>query len=285
MISAKVVLHSKSEAGAEIWTLVLRYHRFIHPELMTHRKFSRNASSSRAVPAKRLLREAVKDTAVPLHWGANQAGMQASAELTGWRRWLAKVLWRSSCLSSAAHAWALIKLGLHKQVANRILEPYTHITVVVTTTNLGHFMNLRHHPAAQPEMRILAEYIYEATKDHKPQFLATGEWHLPFVTTEEWMAYHQGVVDLVHLVAASTARAARTSYNNHDGTRPDLQKDWDLTEKLVSSGHWSPTEHQAQAHADPKHISGNFDGYVQFRKMFSDEYVPEFKQARLSKAA
>jgi thymidylate synthase ThyX len=282
VISAEVVLHSKSEAGAEIWTLKLRYHRFIHPELMTHRKFSRNASSSRAVPAKRLLREAVNDTAVPIHWGANQAGMQARAQLTGWRLWLAQKLWRSSCLFSAAHAWALIKLGLHKQVANRVLEPYTHITVVVTTTNLGHFFNLRHHPDAQPEMAALAECIYLATRDHKPEILPTGAWHLPFILEEEWTSYFAGKVQLMHLIAASAARAARTSYNNHDGTTADLSKDWDLAEKLVNSGHWSPTEHQARAHADPKFVSGNLDGFEQFRKMFTDEYRPKFEQRKLA---
>lgn len=280
MISAEVVLHSKSEAGAEIWTIKARYHRFAHPELMTHRKLSRNASSSRAIPARRLLREALHDMAIPIHWGANQPGMQARKELTGWRRWLAKKIWRSSCLFSVAHTWALMKLGLHKQTANRLLEPYTHITVVITTTNLGHFMNLRHHPDAQPEMRALAEAIFKAIDGHQPIKLRTGEWHLPFVTGEEYDGYLKGTIPLAHLIAASVARAARTSYNNHDGTTADLFKDWGLADKLIEACHWSPTEHQAAAHADPKFVSGNLDGFVQFRKLFANEYRPEFVLGR-----
>lgn len=278
MISAKLLLHSKSSAGADIWTWILRYHRYAHPELMTHRKFSRNASSSRAIPVMRLLRQAINDMAWPIHWGKNQPGMQAAAELTGWRRWLAQRIWRCACLVSVAHAWLLVKLGLHKQIANRLLEPYTHITVVVTTTNLGHFFNLRHHPAALPEFRELARQMFEIAKDHEPQALQTGEWHLPFIKDEEWAAYRAGHLDLPHLIAASVARCARTSYDNHDGSEADLQKDWDLSEKLTTSGHWSPTEHQARAHADPKFVSGNFDGFEQFRKMFSDEYRPQFEK-------
>jgi thymidylate synthase ThyX len=81
MISAKVIAHSKSEAGKEIISLQLRYPKFIHGEFLTHRVFSRNSSSSRAIPFEKFLKDIEEDMAMPVHWGKNQPGMQAKEEL------------------------------------------------------------------------------------------------------------------------------------------------------------------------------------------------------------
>src|SRR3990167_1565104 len=131
-ISATVIADSISDAGIRITTMQLRYPRFIHAEFMTHRGFSRNASSSRAVPTAKLLEEVRSDAlrAAPIFWGKNQPGMQAAEELSGYQLELAKAEWRSAAFGAAARAESLASLGAHKQIVNRILEPFTHINVV-----------------------------------------------------------------------------------------------------------------------------------------------------------
>ena len=78
MISVKVIADSISaHTKQRITTLELEYPRFIHAELMTHRVFSRNSSSSRAIPIQTMINHIKATTAIPIHWGKNQSGMQA----------------------------------------------------------------------------------------------------------------------------------------------------------------------------------------------------------------
>src|SRR5690606_30080072 len=117
----------------------LRYPRFIHAEFMTHRAFSRNASSSRAIPVHKMLSQVWNDPATPIHWGASRPGMQAREELKGWKRKAAQAIWKLAGRAACVFAWGAMKLGLHKQVANRILEPWQYIHVVVTATDWDNF--------------------------------------------------------------------------------------------------------------------------------------------------
>lgn len=276
MIAAKLVAHSASKrTGKEIKTWDLEYPRFIHAELMTHRLFSRNASSSRAIPVMKQIRRIIKDPAMPIHWGSNRPGMQATEELTGWRRWLAIKLWLLLRWPAIAVALIAIWIGLHKQVANRLLEPWMHIRVVLTATEFGNWYNLRYHPAAQPEIQELARVMWEAEQLSIPEFLDDGEWHLPFVTVEDRLAGH----DIATLLRIATARAARVSYLNHEGKKPTLQEDLDLFKRLLADTpkHASPSEHQATPLPSPWMQSGNFWGWLQFRKTIDGEYMPEFK--------
>ena len=142
--------------GSRLTTYQLRYWRAIHAELMTHRVFSRNASSSRAIPVMKMLRQVWDDPAGPVHWGANQAGMQAHAELDGLRRKLSQAIWKWSGRAMCVAAWSMTKIGLHKQVANRLLEPWQYINVVLTATEFDNWFDLRDHPDAQPEIQELA---------------------------------------------------------------------------------------------------------------------------------
>ena len=80
-MEVKVIADSISESGKRITTFQLKYPRFIHSEVMTHRVFSRNASSSRAIPVKKMIEQVRNNPAMPIHWGANQSGMQAKNEL------------------------------------------------------------------------------------------------------------------------------------------------------------------------------------------------------------
>ncbi len=259
-IEATIVKDSTTEVGKRITTFELCYPRFIHGELMTHRVFSRNAMSSRAIPVKKVLAQVWSDPAMPVHWGANQAGMQAKSQLKGWRKALARGLWRGAGKVACVFAWGLMKLGLHKQVANRILEPWQWMRTLVTATEWDNFYELRNHEDAQPEFRVLAIRMRTEMDISVPQVLLVGEWHLPYVESK------QAGKDLLNC-KISAARCARVSYLTHDGKNPDEGKDLVLFVRLAGSRplHASPLEHQAS----PGDVNwGNFVGWTQYRKLW-----------------
>lgn len=302
MCTAKVIEHSISPDGIELFSLQLRYPRFIHAEVKTHRvlsvngeeyaltqdaafmsdrNLSRNASSSRAIPVAKMIEQVRNDPAMPVHWGKNQPGMQANEQLTGVDLDVAKSAWRRAAWQAANIAEEMQALGLHKQVANRILEPFQFISVIVTATEWDGFFKLRAHPDAQPEIHALANAMSDAMANSQAKLLKPGEWHLPYVSAEE-RAQHP--IEL--LCKLSAARCARVSYLTHDNQQPDIDKDVALFERLVGSTplHASPIEHQATPDelgrqvadsdgadfCDWNHsaLHGNFKGWKQYRKLF-----------------
>jgi thymidylate synthase ThyX len=265
-ISAQVIEDSISPGGKRLTTMVLEYPRFIHQELLTHRMFSRNAASSRAIPVRRMLRMVQETPAMPIHWGANQPGMQAREELSPELRAEAERRWLLLRDMAVTEVQGLMDLGLHKQVANRLLEPWMHMTVVVSATEWANFFHLRRHPDAQPEMKALADCVWGVRQTSTPRLLQVGEWHLPFVLPEE-----RAEMGLLTQRMCSVARCARVSYLNHDGTTPDVKKDMELHERLFKAPHASPFEHQATPVAAADAWSGNFQGWLQYRKTFSHE--------------
>jgi hypothetical protein len=276
MISAKIIADSVSEQGKRITTFQLRYQRFIHSEFMTHRMFSRNASSSRAIPVKRQIKDILKDMAMPIHWGQNKPGMQANSEISKWKMWLAKIWWIKLGYIACITAYLMSKLGCHKQITNRILEPFSYIHVVVTATEWTNFFALRYHYMAQPEIYELAKCMYEAYEASEPKLLKEGEWHLPYVGEEE---YGQEELN----IKASVARCARVSYVRHDGKKPKLEDDLKLHDRLLGHRpvHASPAEHQATPAKRKVQKSGNFVGWLQYRKRLNGENITEFKKEDL----
>ncbi|MDR5839295.1 FAD-dependent thymidylate synthase [Caballeronia sp. LZ034LL] len=293
-ITVKVIADSISPSGQRLSTMQLRYPRFIHAEFMTHRMFSRNASSSRAIPVERIIRDIQEDPAVPVHWGANQSGMQAREELDSEAKLLASCHWFDAMDDTIKQVQELVKLGLHKQVANRLLEPWSHINVVVTATDWANFFALRCHPDAQPEIQQLAQTMQHALLLSTPRLLVPGEWHLPYVEVDDYQEavryLQQGRVtrdmpsqeEVAHVLRkVSTARCARVSYLTHDGRKTTLVEDIELHNKLVEAEplHASPAEHQATP--DEKftnvwanaQLHGNFVGWCQHRKMLPNEFV------------
>lgn len=263
MIEARVIAHSVSPKGKSIITFQLKYPRFIHAEVLTHRVFSRNASSSRAIPVKTMLAQVWNDPAMPIHWGINQPGMQAKDQAYGLRRRVAKAVWRGAAKAACVFAWGMMKLNIHKQVANRLLEPFQFMHVVLTSTEWQNFYDLRAHPDAQPEIQRLAWNMMEAARLTPARHLSYGEWHLPYVTSEELHSYPTDV-----LLKLSTARCARVSFLKHDGKKPSVSEDVNLFDRLVGSDpiHASPTEHQAKPLGNIYEQSGNFVGWKQHRK-------------------
>lgn len=263
-ISAIIVADSIGTNEKRITTMQLKFHRFILPEFNTHRMFSRNASSSRAIPTAKLIEQVRNNPVMPVFWGKNQAGMQAKEELDDFCKKNAIMHWKQAAENAADDAGWLLSTGLHKQIVNRLLEPFLPINVIVTATEWDNFFELRDHPDAQPEMQELARCMKRAMQESEPKSLNPIHWHLPYITDDDYKQDHLTDIDLAKI---SAARCARVSYLKHDGTNPSIEEDLALFEKLVMAkpSHASPCEHQAYFH--PESISSrNFKGgWVQFR--------------------
>lgn len=279
MIKAKIIADSLNGITKDrLTTFILTYPRYIHAEVMTHRMFSRNAASSRAILMHRFRDEVMENPAMPAYWGSNQPGMQAGLELDdeaatwNWgaaeqpvtQREFAKRTWLAARdLMVGAHT-ALGHVGLHKQIANRVLEPWFHIRVIVSATEFKNWFALRCHKDAHPDIQALADAMLELYVTHEPKMLGAGEWHLPF--SDRFLDPNLPFADQLKVCVA---RVARISYMTHDG-ETNIAKDIKLHDRLVQNGHWSPFEHLAEAVRFGT-WSGNFRGFKQYRKMCPGE--------------
>jgi thymidylate synthase ThyX len=274
---AEVLLDSVSPANVRLTTFVLTYPRFVHAELLTHRVFSRNASSSRAIPVKKLIDQVADEPVLPVWWGRNQPGMQARDELDADMKATAQAIWLEQRDVAVAAARRLVDLGSHKQIVNRILEPWMWITVVLSGTTFDNFFWLRCHQDAQPEIRTLAELMREAYRASAPRSLAAGDWHLPFLRDDDTG------LPLEAQRKVAVARCARVSYLTHFGVR-DVEKDLELHDRLLVDQHLSPFEHVAMACGEP--ISdGNFTGWRQYRSLIQSAVPGPDREADEADAA
>jgi thymidylate synthase ThyX len=231
---------------------------------MTHRVFSRNSSSSRAIPIQKNLEQVLKDPVIPIFWGKNQKGMQAEFEISAQSREQAVDAWLKARDLAVQQAQILIDLKVHKQTVNRILEPWTWITVIITATEWDNFYNLRNNSMAQPEIQHIAKMMTHLSESSVPTLLDEGQWHLPFISSEDRMALSGD-----DLIKVCVGRCARVSYLTHDGRR-DYQADIDLYNTLLSDGHMSPMEHAAMSESSSSFF-GNFRGWKQHRKFIPNE--------------
>lgn len=269
----QILADSVSDPGIRLTTVELTYPGFVHAELMTHRVFSRNSASSRAIPIEKLIQRVVDDPVIPVYWGKNQKGMQAAAELEGEEQEAAIKAWLEARDSAVAQANRLKEMGIHKQLVNRLIEPWMWITVIVTATEWGNFFNLRCHKDAQPEIRRIADMWVDDYFTHQPTYVPVGGWHLPLLKAED-----REQLSIGEQKAASAAKCARVSYLTHAGTR-DIKEDLRLHDQLRDSGHMSPFEHVAKALAEPVWV-GNLHGWGQYRKEIPDENRPVFDYER-----
>lgn len=255
--SARVLTDSVSPAGIRLTTMEVRFPRFVLSEFNTHRVLSRNSASSRAVPTNKMIERVLENPAMPVEWGVNKPGMSASDALTTEQAEEAKAEWLRARDSAVEHVRNLQKFNVHKQVINRILEPFMWHTVIVTATEWENFYSLRCAPNAQPEIRVAAELMRDAMNASRPRTVGAGEWHLPLVQDDERN------LQIEQLKKISAARCARVSYLTHDGKR-DVSKDIELCERLLSDRHLSPFEHVATP-SDDEEFHANFRGWIQMR--------------------
>ena len=284
---ARVIADSLSPDGVRITTVEATMPRIVLAEFNTHRDRERNSASSRAIPTAVTIRRVTEDPFVPEDWGRNGKGMQAHGSLDEHTSGLAAATWLDARDKMVAATRELHELGVHKQLANRLLEPFQWHTVIMTATEWSNFFNLRCSPLAQPEIERTASAIREAMQSSEPRILAHGEWHLPFVDERD------AELTLTDKLRVSTARLARVSYLTHNGIR-DVQHDFDLHDSLLSAGHMSPFGHPARpmTRADVEermhflgatgvdwgrarisdHFSGPFRGWWQYRKTIAGEH-------------
>lgn len=306
-ITASIVAHSISPDGQEILTYQLHYPRIIHSEFMTHRMLSKNASSSRAIPVDKILSYISMNTAEPVEWGKNQAGMQADgvhdAPLTvetddgSFVEMTIEEAWEYACGTALAISKSISDAGYHKQIANRLTEPFQFINVVTTGTDWNNFFYLRHHSDADPTIAELARVMYECYKESTPELLISGEYHTPYVEhnrkADNILQYisNDQVLTIEEAIKVSISCCAQVSYRKNDNS---LEKALTLYDRLVTMkpAHASPTEHVAtpfnaielnirkglldvakDAKLDLPQImySGNFAGFTQFRKTIDGE--------------
>lgn len=299
---AKVLADSISPADQRLTTLEATFPRFILAEFNTHRVFSRNSASSRAIPVAKQLQRVLDDPYVPIEFGSNQPGMQAGPPLEDAAKEAAEAEWLRARDDAVRHVLGLMTspeltarhsslaacleeakesikdppvewLNVHKQVANRLLEPFMWHTVIVSSTTWENFWNLRCHPDAQPEIQLLAIQMREAVDASVPIPLQEGEWHLPLIRPED----REEVASVEELVKVAVGRCARVSYLTHAGTR-DLGADIALYDRLLESGHMSPMEHVArpmtQGELNGGEWCGNFQGWCSHRKSIPGEDNP-----------
>lgn len=327
-VKATVVCDSVSPDGNRLVTFECEYPRIIHAEVMTHRMFSRNAASSRAIPLAKMLEQL---HGMPVRFGPNQAGMQDTGvdhnapvqllrytdfqsvydeELYEANVWGAgpEYAWEQARDSAVEFAKAFSDAGYHKQICNRLTEPFQMMKVLISSTEMPNFFWLRKDEAADPTLQELANVMQQASEASTPTELGYGEWHLPYVCVERHGGTGEQVfflnepanwgecLGLEEAIKVSAARCAAVSYRNTDY---DLEKSIQVYERLVGAEkkHGSALEHQAKvmvgARCDiginfPKYPntwedgishmdkegnlwSGNFKGFIQHRKTIKGE--------------
>lgn len=277
LISVKIVADSISPSGVRITTFELEYPRIIHSELMTHRLLSRNAMSSRAIPIKKMIEQVQQNPAMPVKFGKNQPGMQDAGEHSAQLGdgYSAEEWWKLAGLSAARFAAEFADAGYHKQIANRLLEPYQRMKTVVTATDWNNFFWLRVDPDADPTIYELAKAMKEASDNSIPDPLEPGQWHTPYVDhvygfediDDKECAVFEGycVLDeenkpvmlaLEEALAISASCCAQVSYRVLNTSK---EKALDIYEKLVSGNkvHASPFEHQATPMSEYREIENS----------------------------
>lgn len=295
MITAKIIADSVARNGKRLTTFELEFPKFLVGEFNTHRAISRNSASSRAIPFSKMVENIMENPAMPVFWGKNQSGMSAIEELDSTNKKLtnidvgkiffklveltdieyAQYLWLDARNAAIESAEKLNALGCHKQIVNRIIEPWMTTKVIATATDWDNFFFLRNHKDAQPEIAFLAKLMVEEYQKSIPIELNYEEWHIPYIETYrpadgEFRYVSNGQeLSLNEALILSTSLCAQVSYRKSDDS---LEKAQNIFDKLINSRpmHSSPAEHQGTPHIDANHISGNFRGWIQHRHTLKD---------------
>lgn len=280
--NATIITHSQAPNDEELITMEVELHRFILPEFNTHRSFSRNFQSSRAVPISQMIEQVKNDPAMPVHWGKNQTGMVAENEVVEIQTCINE--WVRAAEAACVYASHLNTERVHKQVVNRLLEPFMKTKGVVTATRKAYeaFFKLRCHKDAQPEIKLLAERMKEALDKSTPKRLQYGEYHLPYLSVDVNEMLTEEAIKI------SCSCTAQVSYRRLDDSLDKALKVYGMLNLPVNGvypedpPHYSPTEHIAKVHhiwEDEKtYMSGNFNSRVfwQYRKALEAGDEQEF---------
>ena len=252
-IRAAVIANSVSAiSGEEIVTFLIDFPRFILAEVNTHRNFSRNGASSRAIPVAKSIEAIQNHSYMPIHFGQNKAGMSADQEVDKTTKFTAKCAWDFAARNAIDSAKTLNNLGIHKQVTNRVLEPFSYMRMVVTATEWDNFFWLRLHEDADPHINELARVMLFALQESIPTELQHGDYHVPFFGEGYWTPAIEARygVTAQQAIEHSMSCCAQTSYRKLDMS---AEKTEDIIKKLFGGAraHSSCAEHQASPMAVP----------------------------------
>lgn len=266
MFNCKILADSINICGDRLTSMEISFPRIVLSEFNTHRVFSRNSASSRAIPIEKIIKKIEESPFIPEYWGKNQSGMAAFSVIDDIKG--AEDLWIETRDIMISQVRKFIKLGVHKQLVNRLLEPWLFQTVLVSSTTFENFFNLRDDDGAQPEIRKIAQLMKKEYKNSEPKLLNPGEWHMPLM---------DDILDLRNKFSEEdirkicVGRVCRISYLTHNGVR-DPNEDIRLCDTLAKNGHMSPFEHCAMA-LEKSDKLGNFIGFKQYRKFFNNEDI------------
>jgi hypothetical protein len=284
-ISGTVITDSISAAGIRMLTFELMYPRIIHSEFMTHGALAKNAASSRAIPFNKMKEQL---TGRPVRFGQANPGMQDKGEdhkttvyageyENGDERYISpEQAWGEAKEAALFWSEAFFKAGYHKQVYNRITEPFQMMKTVTSGTEWSNFFWLRDDGAADPTIAELARVMREAKDASTPILLRAGDWHLPYLGAicqfedgirESMYADVDEEGNLTELytledaIKISAARCAAVSFRNIDY---DLAKCLEVHDRLVGDErkHSSAMEHQATPMSEPYALEKTIDGVV-----------------------
>lgn len=286
MIKAKVIADSIA-FGKRMTTFEIEYPRFILAEVNTHRMLSKNSASSRAIPVKAFLDFISENPAIPLYWASNKSGMVAGEKLPPQKGAEALAVWLDALDQMIDHSEKLGEIGVHKQWANRITEPFQIMKTVISGTEWENLFYLRNHLDAQPEFKALAEALFSARLNSTPVVLSCGDWHVPYYK-DGFILSGCTVAELDEALKISASCCAQVSYRKSD----DSLEKAELVFNRLNVGsetdpcHASPLEHQATPigylgfknpslwpdgvtsyHKELGYMSGNLAGFIQYRQL------------------
>lgn len=254
-------------------TVKVTFPRFILAEVNTHRVFSRNSASSRAIPTERIIERVEDDPFIPETFNKRVKGMGVGEALEGNNVAACRGTWLGARDFAVRQAKILMDLDVDKSRVNRLLEPFMWHTAIISSTEWDNFFALRDHEAAQPEFRILAGLMLDTMRASQPYEKRTHEWHLPFITMEEYNECEQNKIGWEYMAMVSAGRCARVSFDRAHEFEP-ITESHARAKRLMESGHLSPFEHQARPERLDEHgpnwrtseNHSNFIGWIQFRK-------------------
>ena len=144
---------------------------------MTHRVFSRNSASSRAIPFEKMVKMVEDDPFTPIAWQKHHSGMQGTEYIVEkddiqqcTQVWLKARDYAIKQATSLGNAEGFTKVT--KQLCNRLLEPFMWHTVLLTGTEFENFFELRcpkytvnWYPSCRPEALEPTQASFKSRKD------------------------------------------------------------------------------------------------------------------------
>lgn len=289
--SAEILNYVVTKSGDRLISFKLTMHRWVLSEFNTHRAFSRNSASSRAIPIHKMIELAETSDVAPVEWGKNCSGM-SNKEIISEQSILASIQneWEIARHNAIESARRLNNLNVHKQIVNRILEPFLPHTVIATMDRqaLEHFLMLRTSIEAQPEIRALALEMQRLYHSTRPGMLYDFQIYSPFGIYEweclnmtevpdDQTGQYENKLMYSPVIYRDVSKCARISYLKHEETASE-EKDENLFWKLFKAKHLSPFEHLALY--DPQRRFSRFFGYFGEEDLYKSNFPKTFIQLR-----